>query len=75
MAQFNVPMNITLELNEIDYRALVEQFFPLVRDKLAEKYGTVTAILSKVAGMLVNKNKDTVSHSTKLKKERSDRNV
>lgn len=44
-------MKITLELNEIDYGALVEQFLPLVRDKLAEKDGTVAAILSKVAGM------------------------
>ncbi len=33
MAQFNVLMNITLELNEIDYGVLVEQFLPLVRDK------------------------------------------
>ena len=43
-------MKITFELNEIDYGALVEQFLPLVRDKLAEKDGTVAAILSKVAG-------------------------
>ena len=44
-------MKITLELNEIDYGVLTEQFLPVVRDKLAEKDGTVAAILSKVAGM------------------------
>ena len=44
-------MKITLELNEIDYGALAEQFLPLVKDKLAEKDGTGAAILSKIAGM------------------------
>ena len=44
-------MKITLELNEIDYGALVEQFLPMVRDPLAEKDGTGAAILAKVAGM------------------------
>lgn len=44
-------MKITLELNDIDYGALVEQFLPLVRDNLAEKDGAGAAILAKIAGM------------------------
>lgn len=44
-------MKITLELSDIDYGALVEQFLPLVRDKLAEKDGAGAAILAKISGM------------------------
>ncbi len=44
-------MKITLELNEIDYGALMEQFLPLIRDKLAEQDGAAAAILSKIAEM------------------------
>ena len=44
-------MKITLDINDIDYGALVEVFLPLVHDKLAEKDGTGTAILAKIAGM------------------------
>ena len=47
-------MKITLELTEIDYGALAEQFLPLVRDKLAEKDGTIAGLLAKVAGMPPN---------------------
>ena len=44
-------MKITLELNDIDYGALMQQFLPLIRDKLAEKDGTSMAILAKIAEM------------------------
>ena len=44
-------MKITLEINEIDYGALVEMFLPLVREKLAEKESTGSVILAKIAGM------------------------
>ena len=44
-------MKITLELNEIDYGALTEQFLPVVRDKLAEKEVAGAAILAKIAGI------------------------
>ena len=44
-------MKITLEINDIDYGALAEQFLPLVRDKLAEKDGPSMAILAKIAEM------------------------
>ena len=44
-------MKITMEINDIDYGAVVEQFLPLVRDKLAEKDGTSMAILAKIAEM------------------------
>ena len=44
-------MKITLEVNDIDYGALMQQFLPLIRDKLAEQDGTAMAILSKIAEM------------------------
>lgn len=44
-------MKITLEINDIDYGALTQQFLPLVRDKLAEKDGPSMAILAKIAEM------------------------
>ena len=36
-------MKITLDINDIDYGALVEVFLPMVHDKLAEKDGTGTS--------------------------------
>ena len=42
-------MKLTLEINDIDYGALVELLLPIVRDKLAEQDGTAAAILSKLA--------------------------
>jgi len=44
-------MKITLDINDIDYGALVEVFLPMVHDKLAEKDVTGPAILAKIAGM------------------------
>jgi len=44
-------MKITLDINDIDYGALVELYLPMVRDKLTEKDGTGIAILAKIAGM------------------------
>lgn len=44
-------MKIILDINDIDYGALVELFLPMVHDKLAEKDGTGIAILAKIAGM------------------------
>ena len=42
-------MKITVELENIDYGALVEKALPLVADKLLEKDGVGMAILSKIA--------------------------
>ena len=42
-------MKLTLEINDMDYGALVEMLLPMVRDKLAEQDGTGAAILSKLA--------------------------
>lgn len=44
-------MKITLDINDIEYGALVELFLPMVHDKLTEKDGTGAAILAKIAGM------------------------
>jgi len=44
-------MKITLEINDIDYGALMQQFLPLIRDKLSEQDGTGAAILAKIAEM------------------------
>ena len=44
-------MKITLELNDIDYGALVAQFLPLIRSKLSEQDGTGAAVLAKIAEM------------------------
>ena len=44
-------MKLTLEINDIDYGALVELLLPIVRDKLAEQDGTAAAILSKLANL------------------------
>ena len=44
-------MKIIFEISDMDYGALVEQFLPMVRDKLAEKDNTGMVILSKIAGM------------------------
>jgi len=44
-------MKITLEINYIDYGALMQQFLPLIRDKLSEQDGTGAAILAKIAEM------------------------
>ena len=44
-------MKITLEINDIDYGALMQQFLPLIRDKLSEQDGAGAAILAKIAEM------------------------
>jgi len=44
-------MKITLEINDIDYGALMQQFLPLIRDRLAEQDGTGAAVLAKIAEM------------------------
>lgn len=44
-------MKITLELSDIDYGKLVEQFLPMVKDTLSEADGIGMAILSKIAAM------------------------
>ena len=44
-------MRITLEINDIDYGALMQQFLPLIRDKLSEQDGAGAAILAKIAEM------------------------
>ena len=44
-------MKITLELNDIDYSALVKVLLPVIQTKLEEKDGAVASILAKIAGM------------------------
>ena len=44
-------MKITLELNDIDYSALVKVLLPVIQTKLEEKDGAIASILAKVAGM------------------------
>ena len=42
-------MKLTVEINDMDYGALIAMMLPIVRDKLAEQDGTAAAILSKLA--------------------------
>ena len=44
-------MKITVEISELDYKALVEQFLPVVREKMAGKDGIGAKTLSILAGM------------------------
>ena len=44
-------MKITLDINDIDYGALVEVFLPKVSDELAKQDGIGVAILAKIAKM------------------------
>lgn len=44
-------MKITFEISELDYKALVEKFLPVVREKMAGKDGVGAKTLSILAGM------------------------
>ena len=44
-------MKITLDINDIDYGALVEVFLPMVHDELVKQDGVGVAILAKIAKM------------------------
>ena len=46
-------MKITLDINDIDYGALVELFLPIVKEKLAEKGGAGIAILPRIMPLLI----------------------
>lgn len=43
-------MKINLEINDIDYGALIEIFLPMIHDKLSSADGMVAKLLGKVAG-------------------------
>lgn len=62
-------MKITIELDNIDYGALVEQLLPLVGDKLSDKDGISNTILAKFLSMPPSVAKSMINLMPQSKKD------
>ncbi len=62
-------MKITIELDDIDYGALVEKLLPLMEDKIADKDGISNTILAKFLSMPPSVAKSMINLMPQSKKD------